>query len=87
MVDETMDMVRSKELLKKYIGDEVTKLFTSVLDYAEVAVDGRDRYKVLRSRILKVSNDKIREIQRQLDMRYQVTYVPDTEDVIQVTRK
>ncbi len=78
---------RSREKLKKYIHNEITKLFSSVLDYAEVAVDGKERYLNLRSKILKVSNDAIREIKREVDSRYLVNYVPPAEDVIMVRRQ
>lgn len=77
---------RSKEKLKKYIDLEVKKLFTGVLDYAEVAVDSKERWKVLRSRILKLSNDAIREISKELDLRYDVSYVPAGEDVVIVNK-
>lgn len=77
---------RSKEKLKKYIDLEVKKLFTGVLDYAEVAVDSKERWKVLRSRILKLSNDAIREISKELDLRYDVSYVPAGEDVVVVNK-
>lgn len=76
--------VRSREKLQKYIRNEITKLFSSVLDYAEVAVDGKERYMNLRSKILKVSNDAIREIERELVSRYSVNYIPPAEDVIVV---
>ena len=75
---------RSREKLKNYIHGEITKLFTAVLDYAEVAVDGKERYTNLRSKILKVSNDAIREIKREVDTRYGVSYIPPAEDVVVV---
>lgn len=78
---------RSREKLKKFVQSEITKLFSSVLDYTEVAVDGKERYANLRSKILKVSNDAIREINKELDKRYEVTYVPPAEEVIVVNQK
>lgn len=82
MVEVRKGDSKSREKLKKYVESEVTKLFSSVLDYAEVAVDGQERYKNLRSKILKVSNDVIREIKRELDTRYSVSYLPPGEEVI-----
>lgn len=73
---------RAREKLKRYVRGEITKLFSSVLDYAEVAVDGKERYGNLRSKILKVSNDAIREIDREIDGRYSVVYNPPAEEVI-----
>jgi len=79
--------IKAKEKLKSFVKDEITKLFSSVLDYAEVAVDGKERYGNLRSKILKVSNDVIRELHREIDRRYTVTCVPLAEEVIVVNQK
>ena len=80
------DEAWAREKLKKYIHAEVTKLFSQILDYAEVAVDGKERYSNLRSKILKVSNDAIRQIQKEVDSRYLVKYAV-SEDVIVVREK
>ncbi len=78
---------RSKEKFKRYLEAEVTKLFTGVLDYAEVAVDNKERWKVLRARILKLSNDTIREMKKELDTKYTITYTPVLSDEIIVVNK
>ena len=70
------------DALKLFISQEVTKLFSSILDFAQVAVDGKDRYSNYRSRVLKLSNDAIRVIKKEVDCRYVVEYVPPMEDVI-----
>ena len=77
---------RDKDKLKSFIHEEITKLFSSVLDYTEVAVDGKERYMNLRSKILKVGNDTIREIKKELDTRYAVEYKALVEDVIVVDK-
>lgn len=77
---------RDREKLKDFIQSEITKLFSSVLDYTEVAVDGKERYMNLRSKILKVGNDTIREIKKELDNRYKVHYEPPAEDIIVVDK-
>lgn len=77
---------RDREKLKNFIQSEITKLFSSVLDYTEVAVDGKERYMNLRSKILKVGNDTIREIKKELDTRYSVEYQPPAEDLIVVDK-
>lgn len=74
--------LRSKEKLKSFIQGEVTKLFSSILDFAEVAVDGKERYLNFRSKVLKLSNDAIREIKKEVDNRYVVGYTAPAEDVI-----
>ena len=70
--------------LKLFIQKEVTKLFSSILDFAEVAVDGKERYINYRSKVLKLSNDAIREIKKELDAKYDIKYVAPTEDIIVV---
>jgi len=78
---------RHKEKFKRYLEAEVTKLFTGVLDYAEVAVDNKERWKVLRARILKLSNDTIREMKKELDTKYTIAYTPVLSDEIIVVNK
>jgi hypothetical protein len=87
MADVNLKGTRSKEKVKKYIEAEIKKLFTGVLDYAEVAIDSKERWKVLRSRILKLSNETIREIFRELDARYAVSYIAPAEDVIVINQQ
>ncbi len=84
---ETSFEERSKDKFKRYVDAEITKLFTGILDYAEVAIDSEERWKVLRSRILKLSNDSIREIRKEIDERYTVSYRAPGEDIIVVKRK
>lgn len=72
----------SKDKLKSMSKGEITKLFSSILDFAEVAIDGKDRYLNFRSRVLKLSNDAIREINREIDTNYDVRYSALKEDLI-----
>jgi len=51
---------RSRQKLDKLVDEEITKMFESVLDYAQVACPTPDTYKVLRSKILRVGNNCIR---------------------------
>ena len=77
-------MDRSKEYLKKEIEKEVTSLFEAALDYAQVACAHKDTFKALRSKILRVGNDCIRNLNSELDKNYDVKFKPDTEDLIKV---
>ena len=76
----------SKEKLTRFIDAEITKLFSGILDYAEVAVDSPERWKALRSRILKLGNDAKREILKELDSKYAVE-CQIAQDVIVVTKR
>lgn len=76
---------RSKEKLNNELAEEVTKLFEQVLDYAQVACP-RDTYQALRSKILRVGNNCIRNIKKKTQY-YDVEYVAQTEDFIEVIRK
>jgi hypothetical protein len=74
---------KHKEKLNKAISDEITVLFEKVLDYAEVAVPNSDQYKKLRSKILRVGNNCIRNIRKEVEVRYDVKYVPPAETIIE----
>lgn len=74
---------KSKEKLARDIELEVTKLFEQVLDYSQVACPTKDTYTVLRSKILRVGNNCIRNIRKQIQ-HYNVEYVTQTEEVIQI---
>jgi hypothetical protein len=84
MAEQSKD--RSKDKLNKYLEAKVKKLFTGVLDYTELTVDSEKSWQTLRSRILKLSNDTIREMKREVDTRYDVSYIPLGEDIIIVKK-
>jgi len=75
---------KHKEKLIRSISDEVTILFEKVLDYAEVAVPNADQYKKLRSKVLRVGNNCIRNISREVQSRYVVKYDPPAETIIEI---
>jgi len=83
MRDVGQDRVRSKHRLKQEVKQRVTQMFSSILDYSEVAIGDAGRYKALRAKILTVSNDAIREIERVIDTDYTVEFIP-TNDVVVV---
>jgi hypothetical protein len=80
-MDEKVD--RHKEKLIRAVSEEITILFEKVLDYAEVAVPNNDQYKKLRSKILRVGNNCIRNIGKEINMRYSVKYEPPAETIIE----
>lgn len=81
-----MDKNKSKEKLYKVVEEEVTKLFESALDYAQVACSNPETYKVLRSKILRVGNNCIRAFKNKLEL-YDVIYKIASEDVIEIKSK
>jgi hypothetical protein len=78
---------RSKQKLNKFVDARVRRLLSGILDYTEVSVEGTERWKALRSRVLKLSNDAIRDIVRELEESYEVSYIPKAEDIIIVKKK
>ena len=80
-----MGVNKSRERLKRAAEEEVTRMFENILDYAQVACAKPDTYKALRSKILRAGNNCIRSIKNEMDG-YDVTYVPTTEDVIEVCK-
>lgn len=75
---------RHKEKLIRGITDEVTVMFEKILDYAEVAVPNHDQYKKLRSKVLRVGNNCIRNIGKEINSRYIIKYDPPAETIIEV---
>lgn len=74
---------KSREKLAKDIEAEITGLFEQVLDYSQVACPTKDTYSVLRSKILRVGNNCIRNVRKNLQY-YDVEYVPQVEEVIEI---
>jgi len=86
--DNMMEKVdKHQEKLIKSISEEVTSLFEKVLDYAEVAVPNSDQYRKLRSKILRIGNNSIRNISKEIVNHYNVTYNPPGETIIEVTQR
>lgn len=61
-------------------------MFESVLDYTQVACPEPNTFKALRSRILRVGNDCIRNLSSRLDD-YDIEYISKNEDVIEIHNK
>jgi len=78
---------KHKEKMNHMVKEEVTKMFEKILDYAEVAVPNSDQYKKLRSKILRVGNNCIRNIQKDIDRRYDVKYRAPAETIVEVIQK
>jgi len=77
---------KHQEKMIKSISNEITDLFEKILDYAEVAVPNGDQYKKLRSKILRIGNNCIRNISKEIVGRYSVTYNAPGETIIEITR-
>ena len=78
---------KSKEKLVKCMAGEVTRLFEKILDYSEVAVSNEPQYRKLRSKILRLGNDCIRNISKELELRYKVSYIASIETIVEVIQK
>ena len=78
---------KSKEKFKEFVQKQVTEMFTTILDFTEVAVGDKERHRALRAKILRLSNDAIRNVHKELDSNYDMNFVAPTEDVIVVRNK
>ena len=74
---------KSKEKLRGAIHGDVTKMFEAVLDYVQVACPNTETYKVLRAKILRVGNNCIRNLHKELD-NYDMEYTNVTEEIIEI---
>ena len=75
------------EKINNMVKDEITKMFEKVLDYAEVAVPNGEQYRKLRSKILRVGNNCIRNIQKDIEKYYDVKYKAQAETIIEVIQR
>lgn len=77
-------MDKSKDKLKVFLSAQITALFGAILDFSTVAVGDKERMKALRSKVLKLGNDTIRKVGKEVDERYSVVYSAPTEEIIVV---
>ena len=83
MANNEKIIVNSREKLKKFVKSEVTQMFETVLDYAQIACADPHVYKNLRAKILRSGNNCIRCIKEQLD-NYDVVYTAVGEEIIEI---
>jgi len=76
---------QSREKLKREAEEEITRMFESILDYAQVACPTPDTYKVLRSKVLRVGNNCIRSLKLKFD-HYDMEFIAPAEDVIEFSQ-
>ena len=74
---------KSRERLMRELANEITGLFEQALDFAEVACATKDTYKVLRSKILRVGNNTIRNVEKKIK-HYNIEFVANSEDFIEI---
>ncbi len=84
---ETTVHIKSKNMLSERINQEILKACEGILDFAQVAVPSKDVFMSYRARVLRICNNCIRQLQRELGRHYKVEFVPDTEDVIIVEKR
>lgn len=77
--------IKSRERLAHEMRAEVTKMMERTLDYAEVACP-RDTFKQLRSKVLRVGNDCMRNLTKTFD-NYDMLYTKISEDIIEFKHK
>jgi len=78
---------RSKEKLVSFVSGEITNMFGNILDFTELAVGDSSRYRILRSKVLKISNDAIRKITKEIEDRYSIDYEAPVNEVLVINRK
>lgn len=79
-----MDNLKSRDRFKREIEKEVTRLFESALDFAQVACEHQGTFKALRAKILRVGNNCIRNLKNKSDQ-YDMVLKINSEDIIEVS--
>lgn len=77
----------SSKRLQDFVDSEITHMFEGILDFSELAVGDPNRYKVLRSKILKLANNAARSIKSEIESSYDVSYTKINHDVVRVIKK
>lgn len=77
---------KNAKKLKDMIAQEVTAMFEATLDFAQVACP-ESHFKPLRSKILRVGNNCIRNISKNIDDYFKVEYKAPAEDIVEVRQK
>lgn len=72
--------VSSKKKLKAAVEHKMNRIFVGILDVLDTAkIEGKmeeDEFQKIRSKILNIGNDQIRNIRKELDDRYNVEFIP-----------
>lgn len=76
---------KSKARLIEEMRQEVTSMMESALDYAEVACPNTT-FRQLRSKILRVGNNCMRNLEKTFDS-YDIVYIKVTEEIIEFKNK
>ena len=79
---ESPQQTRSRELFNSKIDSIMKEMFGSILDFVEVAIGSKEKFMPLRSKILRVSNDAVRNLKKELERHYIMDYVSDTREVL-----
>ena len=77
----------SNTRLQKEVETRITKMFDGMLDFSEVAVGDPTRYKVLRSKILRLANDTIRALNTEISENYEVQFQGIGQDIVRRIQK
>lgn len=72
--------------LKTKVKAEIIHMFEQTLDFVQVACP-EPNFKPLRSKILRVGNNCIRSIHKELDDHYDILYRASSEDIIEIKQK
>ena len=65
----------SREKLKASMRHKIKRTFVGALDAVEKEVDDRELFKKIRSRILSIGNDQIRNMEMELE-KYNIEFIP-----------
>lgn len=72
--------VSSKKKIKASVGHKIKRVFVSILDLLDneklCGNISEESFRSLRSKIFNIGNDQIRNINKELDERYNVEFIP-----------
>lgn len=74
---------KAKEKLIALCSAKITRVFDGALSFIEVLLD-ESQYKKIRSKILRIGNNAIREMESEIMEHYSITYDSKMTDIIKV---
>lgn len=81
---EKLSNLNSKKKLKRSVSEEVTRMWEGILDFGHVAVGDDERFKAFRGKVLRLGNNCIRSISKELDRSYIVDFIAVNEDIVEI---
>lgn len=80
--EETSVQKKSREKFSNKMDLTMKNTQGVILDVVEAAIGNKEKFLIVRSKVLRACNDNVRTLKRDLERYYSMEFVADTEDII-----